>query len=276
MSDPQQTILGRAVRILETCKTASRPLTASEIGRRTGIPVASAHRIVGELVALRILERDPERRIRIGARLWEIASRATHDFQRMREIARPHLEELCAATGFPALISVLDGNDVLNVDTTYPPVTSALNITHQGVRLPALASSPGLVLVAMGGRHDRERILRDAKLVAFTEHTVVDKSVLVRILDDTARRGSAVVSEWMTPGSVGIAVPVIGRANSPLAALSVTIGVDTLPVPGVLSLLHRAAAKLSRCIDTARKPDDLGDPRGEYLMRQVLHVTGEM
>lgn len=272
MSEPGESMISRVVRILEACKTAPGPLTATDLARRTGIPVPSAHRIVGELVELRLLERDADRRVRIGNRLWEIAERATHDVRRMRELARPHLERLSAATGAPALLSVLDEDDVLNVDTVHPPAAAAaLNITHPGVRLPALASSPGMVLVALSPPHVRDRIVRTARLVRFTDHTVVDRRLLARLIDETARRGHAVIAEWLTPGSIGTAVPVLDGTDRAAAAVSVTTAPGGPPPTGLLRPLHAAASAIGQSLSDVSA---VADPRVEHLLRKVQHATG--
>ncbi|MET9328724.1 IclR family transcriptional regulator [Tsukamurella sp. NPDC003166] len=271
MSEPGESMISRVVRVLEACKTAPGPLTATDLARRTGIPVPSTHRIVGELVDLRLLARDADRRVRIGDRLWEIAERARPDVQRVRAVTRPHLEQLSATVGAAALLSVLDGDDVLNVDTVHPRAAAALNITHPGVRLPALASSPGLLLVAMGPPRVRQRILRSARLVRFTQHTVVDTESLGRILDEAARRGHATVSEWITVGSVGTAVPVHDDAGRVIAAVSVTTASAGPPVSALLPPLHAAASAIGLSLSTMTAT---ADPRVEYLLRQVQYATG--
>ncbi|WP_258382416.1 helix-turn-helix domain-containing protein [Streptomyces sp. NTH33] len=52
-------------------------MTVSEISRRTGLHVATASRLVAELVSYGFLTRDTDRRVRIGMRLWELATRAS-------------------------------------------------------------------------------------------------------------------------------------------------------------------------------------------------------
>ncbi|MGY6497913.1 MAG: helix-turn-helix domain-containing protein, partial [Microcella sp.] len=64
-------VTDRLLRVLETFTPTRTVQTAAEIGRRAGLPPSSAHRIVSELVDAGLLERDDDRRIRIGMRLWE-------------------------------------------------------------------------------------------------------------------------------------------------------------------------------------------------------------
>ncbi|MFE9703220.1 helix-turn-helix domain-containing protein [Streptomyces sp. NPDC005930] len=64
----QESVLSRAARILEAFNQEQPALTVSEIARRTGLHVATASGLVGELVAHGFLGRDDDGRVRIGAR----------------------------------------------------------------------------------------------------------------------------------------------------------------------------------------------------------------
>lgn len=62
----QELVLSRAARILEAFSQEEPALTVSEIARRTGLHVATASRLVGELVAHGFLVRDDDRRTTIA------------------------------------------------------------------------------------------------------------------------------------------------------------------------------------------------------------------
>jgi hypothetical protein len=51
-----ETTLSRATRVLEVFGPEASSLTASDISRRTGIPMASTHRLVGQMVQLGLLQ----------------------------------------------------------------------------------------------------------------------------------------------------------------------------------------------------------------------------
>ncbi|MFG2470276.1 helix-turn-helix domain-containing protein [Streptomyces canus] len=64
-----ESVPARAVRIFETFTPEESALTVSEISRRTGPHVATASRLVAELVSYGFLTRDDDRRVRVGMRL---------------------------------------------------------------------------------------------------------------------------------------------------------------------------------------------------------------
>ncbi|MCZ9342622.1 helix-turn-helix domain-containing protein, partial [Streptomyces sp. TRM76130] len=79
------------MRILEAFTPDEQALTVSEISRRAGLHVATASRLVAELVSLGCLARDADRRVRIGVRLWELGTRASPTLS-LRDAAMPFME----------------------------------------------------------------------------------------------------------------------------------------------------------------------------------------
>jgi DNA-binding IclR family transcriptional regulator len=99
-------VLSRVVRIFETFGPDTPALRVTDIARRAGLHVATASRMVDELVGHGWLRRDPDRRIRVGVRLWELASRASPTLG-LREAAMPFMEDLHAVVGHHTQLAVL-------------------------------------------------------------------------------------------------------------------------------------------------------------------------
>jgi DNA-binding IclR family transcriptional regulator len=261
-----ESMIERVVEVLESFKGAGGPLTASEIARKTAIPMPSAHRIVAELVDVGFLEREPDRRLRIGTRLWEVVARSSSALT-LREVALPYMEDLRAAVRTPTLLSVLDRNDVLNLETLSTRQPGVTNVTQPGVRLPALASSPGIVLVAFSPPEVREHILATGKITRFTEHTVVDRADLQRIVNETRRTGYVVARRWIALDSTAVAVPILADDGTAIGALSVTTAFGADAPSTLLPALHATALGISRATRTA------DGPRLALLKQQIRHAT---
>ncbi len=71
-----ESVLARAVRLIEAFGPGEQALAVGELARRAALPLPTTSRLVEELVRAGWLERH-ERRVRIGYRLWEVASRAS-------------------------------------------------------------------------------------------------------------------------------------------------------------------------------------------------------
>ncbi|MEE4023653.1 IclR family transcriptional regulator [Gordonia sp. PKS22-38] len=272
MPTRSETMIDRVVDVLEAFKTAGAPLTASAVSRRTGIPMPSAHRIVNDLVRTGLLERNDALTLRIGMRLWEIAARSTPVLT-LREIALPFMEDLLAVVKAPTLLSVLDRNDVVNVETLSPHNPQATNVTQPGVRLPALVSSPGIILVAFAPPDVRDDILETARITRFTAHTVVDRTELRRFVEDARRVGHATIPRWIYPDATGIAVPVLGADGDALAALSVTKPFDVGVPSDLLPAMHTTARGIARAVVGGASASPTNSPEIALLKQQLRRAT---
>lgn len=229
----------RLVRVLETFTTERTVQTASEIGRRAGLPSSSAHRIVDDLVAAGLLDRDEEHRVSLGMRLWELALRGSRAL-RLRQAALPHMERVQAVVGEHTQLAVLEQDAALFLERlSHPDAVS--NITRVAGRLPLHASSSGLVLLAFGPDELQERILSE-RLVAVSPETVTDAATLRRLLADIRRTGRVVAPGSIETLATGVAVPVRDADGSVVAALSVVLPRETSPDVALAELLRAARA----------------------------------
>src|SRR5574340_299537 len=96
-SDPGRTVTSKVIAILEAVSAGGGRLTLSQISRRSRLPIATVHRLAGELVGWGGLERDAGGAYRIGARLWEIGS-LTPNRTGLRELAMPFMEDIYEVT----------------------------------------------------------------------------------------------------------------------------------------------------------------------------------
>lgn len=97
-SQSGESVMERVLRILEAFDAHNPVLTASDIARRADLPVTTAYRLVSELLELRLLERTEGRGIRVGVRIWELATRSSR-VMRLRDVALPFMDDLHASYG---------------------------------------------------------------------------------------------------------------------------------------------------------------------------------
>ncbi len=83
-------------------------LTLSEVARRANLPTSTAHRLLAEWVSWGGLVRGDDGRYRVGMKLWRLGVRQP-TARRLREVARPYLEDLLDATGEHVHLAVRDG-----------------------------------------------------------------------------------------------------------------------------------------------------------------------
>ena len=114
--DAGRTVASRILAVFEAFESHGPSLSLTQIAEFTGLPVSTTHRIVGELTEWGALARDAQGRYQVGIRLWELAQNAG---RRLRDTARPFLQDLFSLTGESVLLAVREGNEALYVDRIY-------------------------------------------------------------------------------------------------------------------------------------------------------------
>ena len=229
--------LARAVRVLETFGPDQPELGVTEIARRTGLHVATASRIVGQLADHGLLTRTADRRVRIGMRMWELASRASPT-RTLRDAAMPFLEDLHAVVGHHVQLAVLDGDEVLFLERLTAR-DAVVNFSQVAGRLPLHISSSGHVLLAYGPPEVRDRVLV-RPMERYTPATITTPDRLRVALGQVRRQGYALLAGHVHENATGIAVPVRDALGEVVAALSVIVPNDERAVAAVPALLAAA------------------------------------
>ncbi|MFE4664679.1 IclR family transcriptional regulator [Streptomyces sp. NPDC056716] len=239
-----ESVLSRTVRIIEAFSPDEPVLTVSEIARRSGLHVATASRLVGELVAHGLLSRDADRRVRLGVRLWELVTRASPTLS-LRNTALPFMEGVHDVVGHHVQLGVLDGEEVLFLERLTAP-GSVVNYTRIAGRLPLHASSSGLVLLAHSASAVKEHVLA-SPLTVYTPDTPATPARLRSLLAEVRSRGYAYCPGFVHEEALGIAAPVRAAKGGVVAALSVIVP-NGATGRAVLPVVRTAARGLSRAL----------------------------
>lgn len=250
-----ETTLSRATRVLEVFGPETSSLTASDISRRTGIPMASTHRLVGQMVELGLLERGPDKLLRVGVRLWELGWRSTAALG-LRNVAMPYLEDLQSVVRQHTQLAVLEGTDVLYIERLSARGRTTVNITRVAGRLPAHTCSSGLVLLAFAPTELQEDVLATPHLRAYTARTITDSSELRRQLAETRGRGGATQAGTVHLDAAGVAAPIRDHSNTVVAAISVIVPNTAADIAGATPAVQATARTITRALRTTpgRRP----------------------
>ncbi|MEV3860968.1 IclR family transcriptional regulator [Streptomyces sp. NPDC050095] len=235
----------RLLDVLGAFDQAHAALTLTEVARRAGLPLPTAHRLVGALAAWGALERDDAGRYHVGLRLWEIAALAPRGLG-LRQVALPYLEDLYEATHENVHLAVRDGREVVYIERL--SARSAIGVHSQvGARWPLHATGVGLVLLAHGGLELQEAY-GDGELAAFTPYTVTDPERLRRMLADVRRSGVAVSDRQITDDALSVATAVRGPRGDVVAAVSVVVPAAGARTPALIPAVQLAGRGISRAL----------------------------
>ncbi|KQT94707.1 IclR family transcriptional regulator [Marmoricola sp. Leaf446] len=246
---PGASVTGRALALVGAFDERHRRLTLTDLAARAGLPVTTAHRLVGELVAWGALRRTSSGDYVVGRRLWDVGMLAPVQTG-LRDVASPHLHDLYGATHATVHLAVRDGVQVLYVDrlsgNASVPVVSTI-----GSRLPLHATGVGKVLLAHAPPAVQQEVL--SGLTRITPYTVSQPGVLQRQLRAVLEEDHATTSEEMSLGACSVAVPV-RAGGAVVAALGIVVPSLRKDAPRLVAALQVAAHGVGRSLTAAGGP----------------------
>lgn len=256
---PGASVTSRALSLVGAFDDAHRRLGLTELAERAGLPLPTAHRLVGELVSWGALAREEDGRYVVGRRLWDVGLLAPVNTD-LVEAASPFLHDLYAATRATVHLAVRDGDQALYLDRlgghASVPVVSTV-----GSRLPLHATGVGKVLLAHAPADVRRQVL--AGLTRVTAYTVTQPGTLDRQLARVRAEDHATTSEEMSLGACSLAVPVRrGADGEVVAALGLVVPTLRGQRARLVAPLQVAARGIGRTVGSAYPAPRPSGPTG--------------
>jgi len=208
--------LDRATAVLEAVAAGGRTFT--DIAVATGQSRSTTHRVLAALVANGFLARAGGLGYMLGPRLLHLAHGAARDLP-LKDIARPILERLVAATGESAQLYTRLDDDRICVDSVQS-ASELRTIVHTGAALPITAGSAGKVFLAWASAADTDRLI--PRVEALTDRTPTDPVKIRTQLATTRRRGWAESVGERAPDVASVSAPVLGPRGKLIAVVSVS------------------------------------------------------
>ena len=174
----------RAVTVLHALADSAGDVGNNDIARRTGINASTVSRLLATLARDELVTRVPDTgRFRLGPRLVELGNAALARVD-IRQVCRPHLVGLTAATGETATLSVPYEAGTITVDFVQSP-SSVRSVAEVGRPSIAHATATGKLFLAFAGA------MPAAPLPSYTRRTITDLATLAREVAKIRDRGWA-------------------------------------------------------------------------------------
>ncbi len=205
MNRPVATV-ERAVAVLLTLAEAPDDLGNNEIARRIGVNPSTVSRLLATLADAQLVRRASDAgRFRLGPRLVELGNAALARVD-LRQLGRPHLSALTAATGETSTLSVPNGEATITVDFVQSPST-VRSVAELGRPSIPHATAIGKVFLAYRGE------VPPGRLTAYTDQTVTNRRRLSAEVARTRERGWAQAVGEREADLNALAAPVLGAGG---------------------------------------------------------------
>ena len=221
MSDDSQVkSLVRAMQVLE-CFTVEQPeLGPSEIARMLGMQKSTVYNILSTFQKCGYLVKNPQNgKYYLGLKVLHLGY-IVNSHHGMRDMFLPYLNRIAHETREICYFGILDGSEVLYIESTYPSVQQPTrNIL--GERAPLYCTGLGKAMLAHMPEEEAEKVIT-GRLKAYTGCTITDPTVLRDHLEEIRRNGYATDNMEHEYGIRCVAVPVFNAAGKVFAAVSVS------------------------------------------------------
>lgn len=251
----------RTIHIIELLARRA-PLGVRDIARELDLPLGSTHRILTDLDAEEIVERNDRGEWELSYRLLQIVG--IHlDKLSLPRLARPHLEQLAADTHETAFLAVPSKGEIVHldkveVDTHETDMQLRLSI-ELGARRPMYCTGLGKAILAFLPPAQQEQYLPSGPFPRYTPNTITDPEELKLELQRTRERGYATDREETIVGMQCIAVPILNHLQQPVAAISIVgtgLITDEVRFPSLVSKMTAVGSYLSRRLGLRAEQSD--------------------
>ena len=239
-------VLHKALDILENIKDKAAGVKLSDIARGVDMPKATVYRIVATLESRGFLDRAEDGGYRMARKLFDLQQRHTIE-QILNRVAPPKMEELAQSCRETVNLGILDGGEVVVVNTVESPQTIRMT-SKVGNRRCVHTTAIGKVLLAALPEREMLRLLRLKGLPRLTPYTLVNRTALLAELDRVREYGYAIDNQENELDGRCIGAPVLGPDGRVVAALSISGPVFRLDLNRARSLapkLKHACAAIS-------------------------------
>lgn len=233
----------RALELLAV--VAAEPMGSGELAVRLGVHESTASRLVQTLERQRFVKREPDRRIRLGSRMFALAYLALDGLD-VRRVAAPHLLRLNEITGHTVHLGEYEAGEVTYIDKvdSRRPIRMYSRI---GAVAPLHCTAVAKAIVGFLPASARERLVDGTVYTPYTETTIRTPEAYLAELRLTEQRGYATDMREHEASIECIAAPIHAADGSVRHSVSIAApAVATEDLSKFVDLLLQTTALVSK------------------------------
>ena len=241
--------IDRAFAILETMAANGGSLGLSQLAERSGLPLATIHRLVRTLVELGYVRQEQSRQYSLGPRLLRLADTSS---KRIGIWANAVMTAAVDELGESVNLAVLDGDEIVYVAQVQPTRNFMRMFTEVGRRTLPHATAVGKAILADRPEAEVRALLKRTGMPRHTPTTLTTPQEFLSALEETRERGYALDEGEQETGVRCVAVqvpdaplPMALSMSGPLPRMSDEVVETAAPV------LQRTAKEISAELNRA-------------------------
>lgn len=209
----------KGLSIFECFDAGQDAMTLTDVAKKVGITRAAARRFLLTMEALGYAEQKNKKfsltpkvlnlskGFKAGVDVWAVANKHM-------QILVDKVDEACSA-------AALDGHEIEYVARIGTPHRIMSVTPNVGNRFPAHMTSTGRAILAFSDNDIVQDYLNHAQFTQYTEFSIKDPTQLKMELNETKQTGFVVLNQELEIGLRSIAVPLFGKQNQLLGALTI-------------------------------------------------------
>jgi len=243
--------LARGFRVLSYFTPEKPEASLTELAESLDVDSSTASRFTYTLEKLGYLERDEQTKLyHVSPNIFALTVSLSGP-RNIRKVSLPFMEELRDTTGETVVLGVRDGAEIVLIEvieTRHALVPRG----WVGGRVPVHCSAIGKALLVHLPQAELKRLLDTISMVAFTEHTIVNRLNLLKDLELTRERGWSLNNEEYTRGIVSVGAPIYSGRRVPSGAICVDVPTARIPDKDYISQLAEEVKRTAEAISNAR------------------------
>ncbi len=236
----------KALELLSVFSFREPRLSLAELATRTGIPRATAFRLLSTLEQSGFLDK-VHGAFQPGIKCFVLGNIVAGGLD-LRETARPHLVALREATRETTQIAILDHWQVVYLERMLSSLSVGYMRSRAGAILPAYCTGLGKTLLAFRPEADVRAWAATQKFAALTPRTITSAKRLLNDLAGIRERGYGLDEEEREKGVTCVAAPIFNHTGDVVAAISVAGPTERMPRDLVGSDVAAAVVAAARAI----------------------------
>jgi DNA-binding IclR family transcriptional regulator len=232
-------VLDRMMSLLDALAQSDEAVSLKKLAELTELHPSTAHRILNDMVACRLVERADSGTYRLGLKLLELGNLVKARLS-VRDAANLPMRALHKLTGQTVNLSVRQGDEIVYIDRAYSERSGMQVVRAIGGRAPLHLTSVGKLFLADDDAAKLKSYVAKTGLKSHTANSISSLADLEKELDKVKVVGHARDDEELEVGVSCMAAAILDDSGKLVAGLSLSAPTERIQEEWLKSLKDTA------------------------------------